>query len=284
MARLALLALLALALASRPLPAAAADSLDACDETLATLPAVITAPGTYCLDQNFTLTLETDAAIYVQASNVVVDCHDHLVENVGASAASNAYGLLSVQNADVAVRRCRFAGFHIGIDLHIDAEGARLLVEDSRVLGSGQNGIFVQGNGSVVRRNRVFDTVAPTPNGSPTAMVLIGNIDVLDNTIAGVVPNGTGRATGIYSLNNLSGTIAGNRIRNVAGDNAIGIRADTNRAVAIRGNDLVGEPAATDTTGLYCSAVEGRARDNVLSGWDTGILTCGVGAANVVKP
>ena len=76
-------ALLCLALAlllGAPRPAHAAKSYDNCTGFITSLPAVITNPGTWCLNADLSTTVSTDTssggAITIQADNVTVDCNE----------------------------------------------------------------------------------------------------------------------------------------------------------------------------------------------------------------
>jgi len=104
----------------------------------------------------------------------------------------------------------------------INLTGSGALVEDNRLDGNTQMGIYVSGDGGIIQRNQVFDT------GSSTAavrdargIVFDFNVDVLDNRISTVfadVPDGyptTAQSDGIKAGTHATGLVANNRITGV---------------------------------------------------------------------
>jgi hypothetical protein len=63
---------------------------------------------------------------------------------------------------------------------------------------------------------------------------------------------------------------------------AYGMYNDTSDRVVLRNNDLVGGTSVD--IALICAGANGRARDNVLSGFDNAIVGCGNSSGNVIKP
>lgn len=278
------LALLALAALASPRAQAAA-SLDHCDETIATLPAEISAPGSYCVLQDFAVVLETGVAITIDADNVVLYCHGHKIDNDGATSGTIASGVRAVSQTNVVVRDCRFEGFATGIDLQ-GSSGSGHLVEDSQAVNSRSIGIAVQGDGSIVRRNRVYNTGGSAVSAAAIGIFTVGGVDVLDNTVTTLLPTTDGSGVGIFANANPAGTIAGNRVRDVHNGTdalAVGIQMIGNGRVLVAENDLVGAPG-TDSLGLFCSNPAARARDNAFSGWGGAIATCTNSSRNVVHP
>jgi hypothetical protein len=141
----------------------------------------------------------------------------------------------------------------------------------------------------VVRRNRVFNTGGTTVNTVASGIGTTYAVDILDNTVAGVAATsgGGGNAFGIGINSNPSGSVRGNRIRGVVKDgagSAFGIDVDiSSDRLALRNNDLVGDASAS-SIGLSCAVATTRARDNVISGFATGISVCGNSTGNVIKP
>jgi hypothetical protein len=106
------------------------------------------------------------------------------------------------------------------------------------------------------------------------------SVDVLDNVVSGVLPsadgNGDGTARGIYTANNPNGRINGNGVRGVVRIGtgvAYGIVNVTHGRISLRGNDVSGNGSA-GSIGLSCISSNARAKDNIVNGFATPILTC----------
>jgi hypothetical protein len=279
-------ALLAMALLA-PRPAAAADGDDACTYAITVLEVGLTQPGTYCMASDLATANPASSALYVQADNVTIDCNGHAIDGRGAGASTKSSGIYANAQRNLVVRHCRILGFYWGINV-LGSAGGGHLVEDNRIEGTLYEGIRVVGDGSVVRRNRVYATGATTGNNTPYAITVQDSSDVIDNWIVGVsAPPGSGAgASGIYAYygNTGSGVIAGNHIRGVVADGAStpnGIFVEGYASLAMRDNDIVG---AGTGTGIVCQGGGARIRDNVLSGWATATQNCPSGGGNVVRP
>jgi hypothetical protein len=83
------------------------------------------------------------------------------------------------------------------------------------------------------------------------------NVSINGNRVRGLVPDGTGHATGIENL--------------VSG-----------RAI-FRNNDLVGNGGGSGI-GILCSDANGLAIDNTINGFATGLDTCSNDGGNVIAP
>ena len=95
----------------------------------------------------------------------------------------------------------------------------------------------------------------------------------------------TGEAYGIETVEFSNAQISGNRIRGIAGGSSgltIGIRNFPNGRVTIRDNEVTGS-AIFPSTAVTCVYPMGRAKNNVLSGFSTGIAGCS-DDGNVIAP
>jgi hypothetical protein len=265
-----------------PGPARAAESYDSCTGFVTALPFTIKTPGTWCLTQNL-----ANGGIYIESDNVTLDCDGFRID-APANADIFTTGVASAQRANITVRNCHIRGSGRGIDLN-DFSGApsqRHVVEDNRIEGSLFIGIFVHGQGSVVRRNQVLDTVSPPLEREAVGIWTVGDVDVIDNLVSGVRA-GDNDVFGIQTQHNKGGSLRGNRIRGVrrtSGAGAIrGIFNGTGTTrVILRGNTITGEGQA-GSVGVYCESALGRARGNAIKGFPTGIVTC-INDGNVIKP
>jgi parallel beta-helix repeat protein len=260
----------------------AAEDYANCTGTIASLPAVINSPGTWCVGQNLSTAITSGNAIDIQADNVIVDCNDFRIDGLGAGAGTSARGVFASNRFNATVRRCGIRGFSIGVQL----SGSGHAIEDNRLEGNTCYGLYIQADGSTIRRNRVFNTGGSTNSCDPYAITGIGEVDIQDNSVSGVAATSgsNGYAFGIYSAFDPGGSIVGNRIRGVAKDGsgrAFALEAD-NREI-VRNNDLAGD-ASPGSNGIYCGVATGRVRDNVINGFETGTTGCTLSTGNVIKP
>ena len=209
---------LALAAGFACLPAHAAQDYDSCTGFIESLPAVISTPGTWCLRRDVSTSQSWGPAIHVIANNVTLDCNGFKVGGLSAGPGTGAVGVQSQGRANVVVRDCAIRGFHGGVYL----QGSGHLVEDSRFDGNRAYGIGVDGDGSVVRRNRVLDTGGSTQDDWVTAIRTSRTVDIIDNVVAGVLPvdideDGQALAEGIAVTLADGSTLRGNRVRDVIG-------------------------------------------------------------------
>jgi hypothetical protein len=272
-------------LVASPRSARAAESYDNCTNFITTLPTTINAAGTWCLNQDLSTSMTSGTAIVVSADNATLDCNDFKLDDstAGVNTAANGIGTSGNFN-NITVRHCSIRGFFVGLTV----TGSGHVIEDNRMDGNTGIAMDVEGDGSVVRRNRIFDTGGSITNGVARAISSFFNVDVIDNTISGVVAgNGTNQdAVGIRTSNNVSGSIRGNRIRGLVKNGsgqAIGILNFLSDRIAIRNNDLVGD-ASVGSFALTCTNGNGRARDNVISGFATAFSGCFNSVGNVIRP
>lgn len=258
-------------------PARATESYDACTGFIDALPATITAQGTWCLRKHLSTSISAGAAITIAVNNATLDCNDFKIGGLGAGPATEASGVKAQDRVNVTVRHCNIRGFNYGVFLD-GAAGGGHLVEDNHVSNNRTRGIWLWGDGSVIRRNLVDDTGGDS-RGFAAGIQAHFDVDVLDNTVSGVLPgpdvNGNGDAYGIYVLDNSSGSISGNRVRGLmsVGDYwAYGIYAHAFGRVTMFQNHVIGDGSLT-SLGLRCSG-EGRAMGNVVNGFGTPISSC----------
>ena len=280
--------LLAAGLAS-PLAAHAAESYDNCAGFIDALPATLTTQGVWCLrkDLNFAATLGD--AIRINANNVTIDCNDFKIGGLSAGPGTTALGITAVERHNATVRNCSIRGFYRGVSLS-GIEGGGHLVADNRLDGNTYNGIRVDGDGSMVRRNVVTATGGSTHIAKAIGISVNGSVDVLDNLVTGVHvdPAGAGAVTGIFAAGTPAGSVNGNRVLELAvGEvgSIEGIRVNGGHAI-VRGNQLDGDSGAgTGTgTGLNCDDDSTRAKDNSVIGFATALLGCGNAGGNDLQP
>ena len=283
----ALLALSAFAGGARP--ALATPGLEACTGVVtpdANGLIGIATPGTWCLDQDFavsTLSSTNRYFISITSDDVTLDCRGHRIEFTGSYAEPRA--VKANQKHHVAVRNCDIRGFWLGITLHSSGLATGdYLVEDNLFVGN-ERSIEIGGNRSLVRRNRILDSV-----GAPVLVISYGGNDVLDNLIDGV-------ATGQFALwvvDTTGGRIRGNTIRglppgtvdhpfeaiNIGGSSP---DSEPRMYMQVSDNVLVGGPL---TKGVEClTHPSAKVADNVITGFTVPVdATCLDAGDNDISP
>lgn len=257
---------LAAALAAAPgAGTAATRGHDACTGFIDAVPFEITAPGTWCMRSNLVLTdLEAWGAISNVSDDVVIDCNGHRLAGAAGETVP-AHGVISYYLDNVTVRGCDVRNF--GIPIHV--RGRNLIVEDNRVYGAGERGMYVDGSG-VVRRNTVVGTGRANFIGWAMGISAFGETDVIDNTVSGVFAT-TGsdeRAWGIFTNYSESisqrQVIVRNRVRNVVHDGngyASGITVAGQRYAVVRDNIVV---APGSSYGIECPYALTHLSDNIV--------------------
>ena len=271
-----------------PRSAQAAQSYDNCNNYITSLPAVIGTQGVWCFNKDLNTAITSGDAITVNTNNVTIDCNDFKLGGLAAGIGTTTHGVFASTRFNVTVRHCNIRGFFIGV--HFVGTGGGHVIEDNRFDGNTAIGVNVAGDGSVVRRNRVFDTGGSTVVGDTDAngVVTAFSVDIVDNTISGVMPKtgGGGNAFGIIMSSNPSGQIIGNGVHGLVKDgvgSAYGIYGAGTDRIILRNNNLVGDGLA-GSIGFDCTSVHGSARDNVITGFGTALFTCTDSGGNTVIP
>jgi len=251
---------------------------------ITTLPATISQQGLYCLAQDFSTSATSGNAITINTNNVTIDCNDRRLGGLAAGAGTVANGIHASGRANITVRNCQVRGFRYGISLH----GSGHTVEDNRLDGNTTIGIYVGGEGSVVRGNRVRETGGNAAHTGPKGIRTVDNVDIIDNTVTGVVATaGSGEsAWGIDTWKNHRGVIAGNRIRGVRADGsapAHGISNSVSGRISLVENRIINAgPANIASSAMSCSDADGIATGNHVNGYAGGIKYCTDGGRNTV--
>lgn len=279
-------ALLALASLLPFTPVQAAESYDACTGTVTALPYTISTPGTWCVKQNLATAAIGGNAITINASDVTLDCNGFKLDGSAAGAGTATRGVYASGRSGVTVRNCAVRGFQQGIALF--GTGGGHLVERNRATASTYAGIWVEGDGSIVRDNQVTQTGGSTATPHAYGIYARYIVDVADNTVSGVAGTSgqSGNVMGIYTSGNVGGTVVGNRIHGLLKTGTLPVRGifnyQSSRVVMVR-NNLTGD-ASSGSVGIYCTNSTSRAKDNVVSGFAAGLSACGDGGRNDITP
>jgi len=280
----ALACLSALALLSAVCPAQAAESYDNCTGFITSIPTTITTQGTWCLKQDLNTAITSGNAITIATNNVTIDCNNFKLGGLAAGAGTATFGIYSLNRANATVRHCSIRGFYYGVLLQ-GGSGSGHAVEDNRFDGNTFIAVNVDGDGSVIRRNRVFDTGGSTLQIDAYGISGYFTVDILDNTVAGVVARsgGGGAAIGIYTNGSNGGNVVGNRVRGLLRDGtnfAVGIGNVNDARVEMRDNNVIG----VGQLGLECGNANDTAKDNVINGFDVALITCADVGGNAILP
>jgi len=258
-----------------PAIAVAAEGYDSCAGFIDSLPATIGQQGTWCLRKDLSTAMASGHAITIAANNVTLDCNGFKLGGLAAGAASMARGVHALDRINVTVRNCTIRGFFEGIGL-LGTGGGGHRVEDNLLDQNLVAGIYLQGDGNLVQRNRIADTggsdVAPG-----LAWGIVGTADMLDNAIDGV--SATGEFAGAWGIqaSGAGNEVRGNRVRRVIaglmpGAEAVGIEAlsggmtlDRNRV-----HTLAGLPG----TGILASGAKSSCTYNVVVDFELGYFGC----------
>jgi parallel beta-helix repeat protein len=272
-------------LAGTPRSAHAAESYDNCTGFITSLPTTINTQGTWCLKQDLATAITSGIAIKIGTNNVTIDCNNFKIGGLAAGAGTQTDGIYAAVQQNVTVRHCNIRGFSTGVYLGLSGGS---VVEDNRLDGNTSYGIYVYGDGSVVRRNQVFDTGGSTASTYAYGIATHDSVDVLDNTVSGVTATagGGGQAYGISLQLNNGGSVSGNRVRTILPDGtaySYGIEFSGSSRNTIRSNDVTSNSLA-NSFGLSCADSNQRARDNVINGFATGISVCSDDGGNVIAP
>jgi hypothetical protein len=266
--------------------ATAAESYDNCAGFITSLPATITTQGTWCLKQDLTTAITSGYAVTISANNVTLDCNGYKIGGLAAGLGTATMGVYS-GGLNVNLRRCNIRGFYFGAYFN----GSGHVIEDNRFDNNTFTAIDIEGDGSIARRNRIFDTGGTTSGHYAYGIFAVFAVDILDNTISGVVstPGGNGDAYGIATTADSGGTIRNNRIRGLVSagtGSSKGIyHLYQSDRLSMRDNNLIGD-GSPNSVGIFCSNPNGgdRTIDNSIGGFGTAISFCNNSHGNLVTP
>ncbi len=259
--------------------------LNSCTEITA-LPFTITVQGVYCLKKNLNvnLTATNSAAITINAGNVTIDFNGFRVNNQAPST-NLAFGVYAADRKNITLRNGFIRGFYAGIFLAeiVADSSASHLVEAMKIADSGIYGVFVHGDKTVLRDNRIIDT----GNGPANFAYGIYLLNADDGLIAGNIISGISEVTqsfGIVIETSIRIRVIGNEVTDVnnSGDDR-GIIVSLVDYAIIADNRLLNNPAAGfggisdfgGSTSISCL-------DNTVAGYVTALLGCDVNLRNDV--
>jgi hypothetical protein len=233
---------------------AAADT-SACT-VIASLPTVLSTPGKYCLQKDFSTAAASGTLISIQADDVRLDCNGHRLSGLPAGPDTQAVAIGGDNINFATVRNCRIRGFHDGIVVRIvepylvDSVGN--VIEDNRLDGLGGHGISIDGYGGVVRRNHVID--------ADGGAIYVWADDVVDNTVDSSIVVGVAGG----------GVIARNRLKGPGAS----IHVFARRYSLVEANVVAGHPSSILCDSQEAPAGQVLVRGNVVQGENSEFVDC----------
>lgn len=227
------------------------------------LPAAINKSGVYCLTKNLSTTITAGSAITITSSNVVLDLNGFSLDGSGAGMGTTAIGIKAEQRQNVTVKNGIVRGFYLGIYFGDDSPyttSRANVIEEVRADKNTYIGIFIKGEGCVIRNNIVSGTGGTTDTGADGAIGGIGTqgagARVLGNDVTDVASVGTYVGFGIAVMDGANCIVAGNRVSNITAATgvAVGIGLDNISGAVVSDNRLSGMKSGiyfNDATGTY---------------------------------
>ena len=220
---------------------------------IATVPTTISAPGNYCLVDNYTVNQSAGAAITIASNDVSLDCDGHSLKNLSTANNGTSSGIYAYGRNNLTVKNCRITGgFTNGIDIIQSNTVANRsyynTIENNYIAGPLLHGIRAYGSVIEVTNNRVYD--------------IGGQL----NTYAIGIRLGGSTATGSFRLH----IVRGNYVVGTTSpySYAYGIFSDNSLASAFLDNGVAGTAGATGkaTYGMYILGTYNRMSDNHVTG------------------
>lgn len=233
--------LAAIALATVPHAACAAESYDSCAGTITSLPATISTPGVWCLKTDLSTAMSSGVAITINANNVTIDCNHFRLGGLAAGLGTSATGIGATGRVNATVRNCNVRGFLNGI--YLDGDGH--VAEDNRMDSNTRTGLYINADRFIVRRNLISQIGLSTAYSDAFGILATGAFGLIEgNVVAGVAGN-----TQLYPY-----------------ASAVGIAVGAAYSV-VRGNDVSGIYSGTDSTvsGIASSGARNKLIDNTVA-------------------
>jgi len=186
------------------------------------LPAVISSPGSWCLNRSLFTNINDGRAIEIKADNVTLDGRGFELNGEAGGPYTDAIGIASWNYKNTTVRNIRVVGFDEGLSIGNtgDANLSRgHLLEKIRVDRSRTIGIRLFAEDSTIRKCTVNDTVGVY--GFSAGIAQKGaNTSITDNQVfdtRSAYSGGNASASGIDLFDNAPRTVTGNRVDRVSG-------------------------------------------------------------------
>ena len=232
------------------------------------LPYTITTQGVYCLTGHLNTSITDGSAITINANNVVLDLNGFKIGGLSAGLGTQTFGIYANLRQNITIKNGTVRGFLYGIwldDIPPYTTSQGHVIEDIRADQNTFIGIWIQGNGNIIRNNQVVATGGSTVdyvNGFAFGMYITGKgARLLNNDVTEVTAQGTSGAYGVYLFTTSNSVLAGNRVANVTSPNGspYGIYLDLSTDLLVRDNSLSGTQY-----GIYFDGATGTYMNNLV--------------------
>ena len=186
------------------------------------LPYTISTQGIYCLKGNLATNMTAVSAIEIAANNVVIDLNGFKLGGLAAGPGTSSTGISALQRTNITIRNGTVRGFARGIWLVDDlpyTTSQGHLIENVRADMNTSVGIWVMGQGNMVRNNQVVDTGGSTVGfvtGGTGILVYGPGNKIISNDVYETKYLSAEYGNGIAIDSGHSSVIENNRIGNMA--------------------------------------------------------------------
>lgn len=251
---------------------------------IASLPALLDAPGRYCLAQNLSSAATQGAAITLASDDIHLDCNGLKIDGSSAGVATSAIGISAGQHDNVQIWRCTVQGFRTGIVAGSDAMAGDapvgIVLRSNRLLGNHTGGIVVAARSALVRDNQVLDTGFSGTSTSPVvAIQASGTVDVLSNQVDVLwEPEGLfAPVIGIDIRDSQGGVVADNQVRGLfSRQSRVGIRVSGPGYATLQRNFVAAHfpSVLSSDVAFECTGALGVLDGNQSAAFETGNAGC----------
>jgi hypothetical protein len=172
-------------------------SANAACTAITSLPKTISAAGTYCLTGDLSASTASSAtgpnvgAITITSDNVLLDFAGFEIKNTNTSLTTNLHTFGVYQTgtrSNITVKNGRVNGYYGGVFFEDKGNGysSNVLVDGMSINNSSWDGIRVDGNGAIIRNNRIYVKTA-SPDDSFGIVATGPNTTIINNDIDGMI-------------------------------------------------------------------------------------------------
>lgn len=122
---------------------------------------VITKPGAYCLDKDFSLAMYSGYAIEIKTNLVTIDLNGYRISNLKGDTSGESVAIYAYDRKNLTIKNGRIAGFYKAVVLERDYQNQKStghLIENLHLNDNSHSGIEVAGTYIAVRNNRIYST------------------------------------------------------------------------------------------------------------------------------
>ena len=249
------------------------------------LPATINTQGVYCLKKNLVTAIASGNAITINTNNVTIDLNGWKLGGAAAGAGTLANGIFALDRINIVLRNGSIRGFLRGIFLDkATGPSSGHIVEGILADGNRQVGIFVEGDGTTIRNNKVTNTGLGT-NSTVAYGISAGfgeGISIIRNMVS--VVEETASSAGIYVDTVKGAEVRNNRVFDIIGNVSVsGIVTFSSERVVFKDNTVIVTQPGGGTRGIgdIGSSFNVGCIDNQVSGVGFPFDDCDTSSGNV---